>query len=214
MRYHAPMAGLPEIVLWHHRFFGEDQEGHSANDVEKAERALGCRLPEELRALQLHTWLRDSQQLHLEPIDGIRFEGDVLVFMREQQDCWQWGIPRRELTSASPRLMSNPSGAWADDGCTLDQLLRFFVVMNRPYEGPCTSRPYQLPSIEKLRAGWQPFHIGSASIGQKSLWIRNDAVLDPIDGDSVLLGAASMDGLESAAGSLGLEIEDDDIANA
>jgi hypothetical protein len=144
--------------------------------------------------------------LHLAELKDVALEDGVLVFARDQQACWSWGIPIGRLADGDPALVANPFGTWQDDDCTLEGFLRFYALSNRPYEPPFID---QSSYDQKLLTGdWRTYEVKWKSI-QHSLWTNGEAVLEEESGN---LGARNAAALRRAGHSL--DIDDDEIDEA
>jgi hypothetical protein len=64
---------------WYRKLWGQ-AEGDAEAAVASAEKRLGIRLPEMLKAVYLNTSLRDSQMLHLAELNKVSVKDGVLVF--------------------------------------------------------------------------------------------------------------------------------------
>ena len=182
-------------VIAAHRARWLESDGDPEEAIAAAERRLGLQLPAILREFYANTSLRHSQMLHLCTLDTLEIRKDVLAFMREQQGCWRWGIPLARLHDADPMVVSDPRGAWTDDGCALSQLLEFFSLTNRPYESPCKELD---TNVSSPPSGWQAHRIAWRTI-QHELWSCNDAVYEPV---TCRLGAKDAGALSRARSSL------------
>jgi hypothetical protein len=195
-----------ETFLAWYRNLWETSGGDNEKAIAKAEKRLGIKLPELLRAVYLNTSMRDSQMMHLADLEEVSLEGGVLVFAREQQASWSWGIPIGRLAEDDPQLVANPFGRWEDDGCSLEEYLRFFALTNRPYEPPFID---QSSYEQKLLTGpWKEHTVKWKSL-QHSLWTNGEAVLEEEIGN---LGAKNLDALRRAAESL--DIDEEEIEEA
>jgi hypothetical protein len=185
---------------WHGKLW-EREEGDGEAEVAAAERRLGFALPKLLREVYRHTALRDGQMLHLIPLDELQVADGALPIVREQQGVFCWAIPVGQMEASAPKLVANPGDEWVDDGCTLEDLLRFFALANRPYEGPCIAEagfdPGRLRGWHEHRVEWGTLH--------HSLWTNGEAVLEPEAGD---LGARDEAALRRAAASIGVDEEE------
>lgn len=185
--------------------------GTGAADDERTiaavEQRLGVTLPPLLRAVYLHTSLRDSQMLHLSELSELELRDGALVFARDQQACWYWGVPVDRLQHEDPALVADPAGRWEDDRCTLDGFLRYYLLTNRPYEPPFID---QSSYEDHLLVGpWKKLVVEWKSLQHASLWTNGEAVLDQGVGN---LGAKDAGALRRAAASLGIEAEEVDAA--
>lgn len=177
--------------------------GDREDDVAAAEARLVLTLPNLLRAAYLSTSLRSSQQLHLEPVAGLRLKDGVLVFGLEQQGCSSWGIQLHQLSVHDPPVVHGQE-RWTDEGCTLSEWLRAFCLLNRPFEPPHLHEcDYD---EERLTGAWQEvvFSWNSWNSNSCTLWTNGEAVLEPNGG----LGARDLDALRRAGHSLGLSEEE------
>ena len=123
------------FLVWHHKLW-VSTVGDQESAVIGLETRLDCKLPDLLRGVYLNTSMRDSQMLHLAELGQVALKDGVLVFAREQQGCWSWGIRAEQVGEKDPQLVADPYGKWVDDGCSLEEFLRFFSLANRPYEPP------------------------------------------------------------------------------
>lgn len=196
------MTATPDAFIDWYRKLWSTRRGDREETLASVEQQLGIRLPGLLRAVYRHTSLRRSQLLHLVDVEDLVIEDDVLVFARDQQATWGWGIPLNRLQDGDPELVANPLGSWQDDGCTLEGFLRFFALANRPYESPCVSQTDFDPA--RLTAPWVCHAVAWHSL-QHELWTNGEAVLEEVSGN---LGARDSAALHRAAESLGIDEEE------
>lgn len=130
----------------------------------------------------------------------------VTVFAREQQGCWSWGIRVDHVGEKNPQLVANPYGKGVDDGCSLEEFLRFFSLANRPYEPPFIDQSAY--DHQLLNGQWQMHEVKWNSI-RHSLWTNGEAVLEEEIGN---LGARDAKALRRAAQSL--DIDEDEVDGA
>jgi len=196
------MASPESFVSWYRKLWNvEDVDGKGA--VAAAERELGVSLPPLLRDVYLSTSLRGSQMIHLKELGELEVQDDVLVFATEQQGCFSWGIELDQLTRKNLALVADPRGEWQDDGCSLEDFLRYFALVNRPYEAPSVS---QVGFDERLlKKSWVQHEVKWRSLQHASLWTNGEAVIEAETGD---LGARDLDALRRAAKSLDVDPEE------
>jgi hypothetical protein len=190
------------FLEWHSKLWTPNG-GDGETAVVDTERRLGVSLPPLLRAVYVSTSLRQSQMLHLSQLKGLHVDDGVLVFGSDQQACWDWGV---RLNRPNGSLVANPEQEWVDDGCSLEEWLRFFAIINRPYEPPYLDQS----SFDqgKLKGTWQRVEAKWNSL-QHALWTNGEAVLEEESGN---LGARDRDALRGAALSLG--IDEDELEEA
>lgn len=175
---------IGDVVEFHHRFWAPG-EPDRREEVERVERRLNQPLPAMLRAFYLGTWLRESAELHLSFLDDLRIEDGTLVFGREHQGAWHYGIRVCDLEAADPPVVADVTlNQWKLDGITLSQWLALFTLLNRLHEPPCAAATF---------AGGTWWHTWSASLGVGHFQVLEGAICD--DGfagarDSVLLAKA------------------------
>jgi hypothetical protein len=190
---------------WYRRLWGTTP-GDDEAELASVERRLDVQLPGLLRAVYLHTAMRDSSMLHLSELEALRLEDDVLVFATEQQANFSWGIRLGDLADENPPLVSGTARSWVDDQSTLEDLLKFFALVNRSSEPPFIDQSSYDPN--RLNGEWKEHRVAWTSL-QHSMWTNGEAVLEPNVG---ALGARDLDALRRAARSL--DIDDDEIADA
>ena len=180
--------------------------GDQESAVTGLENRLDCKLPDLLRGVYLFTSMRDSQMLHLAELPQVSLKNGVLVFAREQQSCWSWGIRVDQLGEKNPQLVADPNGKWVDDGCSLEEFLRFYSLANRPYEPPFIDQSAYDDQL--LNGQWKRHEVKWSSI-KHSLWTNGEAVLEEEIGN---LGARDAKALRRAAQSL--DIDEDEVDGA
>ena len=183
------------FLEWHQRLWPAGN-GDPGDHLEANEERLGVRLPALLRAIYLYTALRESSQMHLRHIEDVHIDRhDVLVFAREQQACWSWGVRVAHLADESPAVVTNQSGSWKAQGCSLEEFLHVFALINRPGEPPAIVQAGY--DEAKLTGDWHQIAFGWLDGG---VWSNGEAVLDD-DGN---LGAFDLQALRRSAKSLGV----------
>jgi hypothetical protein len=198
--------GATEAFLDWYRELWPASGGDSEEAIRVADKRLGLALPALLRGVYRHTSLRRSEMLHLRPLQELEVEGGVLVFADDQQATYFWGIPLRRLSEANPALVAGAGEHWQEEGCALEEFLRFFALFNRPYERPFIDQSSYDQRL--LKASWKTFEVHWDSL-QHSLWTNGEAVLEEASGN---LGARDADALRKAAASL--DIDEEEIAAA
>jgi hypothetical protein len=118
--------------------------------------------------------MRDGATLHVQPLARLRVEAGMLVFGREQQSCWFWGIPSSALAEPDPPLVSGHARRWVDDGSTLEAFLRFFAVTNRPFLPPCCDASDH--DERRLVGAWRRHSIAWKSIRYQDTWTSSEAL--------------------------------------
>jgi hypothetical protein len=188
------------FIDWYRRLWA-DSGGDTDAELAAAEARLAVRLPPLLRDVYLKTSLRRSQMLHLRPIAEVEVRNGVLVFGLEQQGCLEWGIAVTGGTADSDRVLVELEKEWKEEGCSLDEFLRFFILTNRPYEPPSCEVDID-PS--RLVVPWQLVRVDWLNIGHE-LWTDGEAVFEEASGR---LGARDRDALVRAAACLGADPDD------
>ena len=188
------------FIEWYRRLWG-DGPGDAIDEVTAAEHRLGVSMPPLLREVYLHTSLRSSQMLHLERLANVTVRDSLLVFAREQQACYHWGLRVAGSICVADRVLVELQAGWQDEGCSLDEFLRFFALCNRPYEPPSCEVDFD---PDRLRPPWRLHRVEWLNI-QHELWSNGEAVLE--EGSS-RLGARDQDALGRAAASLGVDPDD------
>lgn len=195
---------MSDFIDRYHRLWDGDA-GDAEEAIAGAESRIMVRLPPLLRDFYRRTSLRASQMMHVLEIDQLAVRGGHLVFAREQQGCHDWGLAIVDGIADPGRVMAELRGRWQDEGCSLDEFLRFFALANRPYEPPSCA-----VDIDQTRlvAPWRPHAVNWLSI-QHELWTDGEAVFEEVTGR---LGARDRDGLLRAAESLGVDLDElDDL---
>lgn len=191
---------MSAFIDWFHRLWGA-AAGDPDAIVAGAEARLGLRLPPLLRDVYLHTSLRSSQMMHLARVGDLELRSGVLVFAREQQACYDWGLPVVGGEADVARVLVELRSGWEEEGCSLEQFLRFFALANRPYEPPSCEVDAE---PDRLVAPWQQVRVEWRNI-QHQLWTDGEAVFEEVSG---MLGARDHDALVRAALSLGVDPDD------
>jgi hypothetical protein len=131
-------------LLEFHRRFWEPGEPNSAEEITAAELRLGQRLPQVLRAFYGGTWLRYSAEIHLSSLEDLQLEEGVLVFGREQQAAWRFGVRLGDLAHEDPPIVADAKPEqWKAEGIRLSQWLALFTLVNRPCEPPCADGTFE-----------------------------------------------------------------------
>jgi hypothetical protein len=143
---------VDQTLAFHDRFWAA-ATGDTPDSLRSAHDRLGQALPPLLQAVYTRTSLRRSQQLHLHGISDLHVAGEYVVFSYEQQACWSYAVSLADSTH-DPQVYSNKSrqDRFSPTGCGLAEFLRYYWIVNRPFEPPCADvalDPNQLSS-------WQP----------------------------------------------------------
>ncbi len=189
------------IVAWYRRFFDDITSGDAEGLIAAREAELNAKLPPVLRAMIRHTSFRNSSFIHLRGLDQIEIDDEVLLFADEQQGCGFWGIRTAHLGDENPKLVFGSQGLFADDGCGLEEFLRYVVLANRLYESPCATE-----LVAKGFDGWERVDCLSQAAGG-TVWVRGEAAATD-DGPGAV-GARTNEGLHQALEALGQPAEAD-----
>jgi len=178
-------------VLAFHRRFWAPAGGDSEAAIAAAEQRLGAPLPGMLRAFYAATSLRHSQQIHLLTLPELHVADGRIVFASEQQDAFGWSVP------------PSPHDPELAPGFLLSDWLRFFTLINRPFEPPyahdCVAGRPELP-------GWECISFDVPQLGAVDLHVLGGAV-----SDGMSIGAVGRGELIVALQSLDLEEDDVEI---
>jgi hypothetical protein len=148
--------------------------------------------------------------MHLRTLDQLELDGDVLIFMDEQQASGLWGCRLTDAADDNPPALvagdpTDPS--WEEEGISTLALLKLFHLVNRPYEPPCLQVDGcpTLSGPELLRLGWDEY-VFPLRVGPSSFWVKGSAV-----SDEVAIGARSRAELEQALQDIGADRWTSDI---
>jgi len=115
-----------------HRFLGRSlrgEDGLNEEEIQKAERLLGLRLPlamrEYYRVVGAIDQLNRLQNVIFSPKE-LYIEDEFLMFMDENQSVVSWGLKISELSSPDPtawQLNNTPPEQWLSEEKTFSELL-------------------------------------------------------------------------------------------
>ena len=193
-----------DAAVRHYGYSREEFAKLTLKDIRPAEE-VAAMLDDVLNPTDAKVWRhkkKDGTVISVEiRAQDFELDGEVLVFADEQQACGFWAIRRAELLLDDPPLVFGADGEYQDDGCRLEEFLRFLLVANRPFEPPCTSElgPHDF-------AGWEEVSCRSRHAGG-SVYVRGEAAA--LRESLQVLGARSNDGLREALRSLGEPIDEE-----